>query len=77
MSFSYTINDNDKYLLLTKIQYNNDNKRQNILRERNILYLRKQTRGSLKFKPIAQKPFVKHRTDRKNNINQTDSCPGN
>ena len=28
---------NDKYLLETKIQYNNDNKRQNILGERYIL----------------------------------------
>ena len=30
---------NDKYLLQTKIEYNNDDKKQNILRERNILYL--------------------------------------
>ena len=45
------INDKyDEYLLQTKIQFNNDNKRQNILRERNILYIRKQTHGSPKIK---------------------------
>ena len=52
------LHDNDKYLLQTKIQYNNDNKGQNILRERNILYLRKQTHRSLKLKLIGQKVFL-------------------
>ena len=51
---------NDNYLLQTKIQYNNDKKKQIIVREWNILYLRKKTHGRLKLKLIGQKRVVKH-----------------
>ena len=43
-----------------KKQYNNDKKKQIILREWNILYLRKKTHGRLKLKLIGQKRVVKH-----------------
>ena len=43
----------------TKKQYNNDNQRQNIQRERNILYIRKQSHESLKMQFIGQKRAIK------------------
>ena len=55
----------DKYLFQTKIQYNENNKRQNILRERNIIFLR-QTHGSLKLKLIGQKSVLKHAEQTRN-----------
>ena len=62
---------NDKYLLQTKIQYNNDNYWQNIPRERNRLYSRKQTHENLKLKLNGQNYAIKQ-IDFRLIWNQTD-----
>ena len=65
----------DKYLLQTRIQYNNDNKNQNILGEQNILYLRKKNPWKLKTEAYwAEKACKTRRADWKNNPDQMYSC---